>query len=98
MFDQEINKDLSFSKISPLDRLDSILLENEMGGNDDINALKHFKKENDEILIKEEEEKEKERVKNGKGTVKLRTGLGDIEKDIKFINEFFSMNSKNKKR
>ena len=98
MFDHEINKDLSLSKISPLDRLDSILSENEMSGNDDINALKHIKKETDEILIKDEEEKEKERAKNGKGTVKLRTGLGDIEKDIKFIDEFFSMNSKNKKR
>ena len=98
MFDHEINKDLSLSKISPLDRLDSILSENEMSGNDDINALKHIKKETDEILIKDEEEKEKERAKNGKGTVKLRTGLGDIEKDIKFIDEFFSMNSKNKKK
>ena len=98
MFDHEINKDLSFSKISPLDRLELILSGNEMGGNDDINALKHLKKEADEILIKEEEEKEKKRSKNGKGMVKIRTGLGDIEKDIKFIDEFFSMNSKNKKK
>ena len=98
MFDHETNKDLSFSRISPLDRLESIMSGPEMGGNDDINALKHIKKEADEILIKDEEEKEKERAKNGKGTVKIRTGLGDIEKDIKFIDEFFSMNSKNKKK
>ena len=98
MFDHEINKDLNISKISPLDRLESLTSEDGTGGNDDINSLKHIKKETDEILIKVEEEKEKERAKNGKGTVKIRTGLGDIEKDIKFIDEFFSMNSKNKKK
>ena len=98
MFDHEINKDLNLSKISPLDRLELTTSEKDMDGNDDINSLKHIKKETDDILIKDEEEKEKERAKNGKGTIKIRTGLGDIEKDIKFIDEFFSMNSKNKKR
>ena len=29
---------------------------------------------------------------------KIRTGFGDIEKDIKFIDEFFSMNNRRKKK
>lgn len=53
-----------------------------------MNCLKHIKKETDEILIKEQEEREKAMDKSGKDTIKLRTGLGDIEKDIRFIDEF----------
>ena len=46
--------------------------------------LKHLKKDIDDKLIKEQEIKNKQ--------YKLKNNLADIEKDIKFIDEFFSMN------
>ena len=52
--------------------------------NIDINLLKHLKKDIDDKLIKEQEIKNKQ--------YKLKNNLADIEKDIKFIDEFFSMN------
>ena len=96
LFDKEVNKDININQISPLDKLESLLSDNDEHINFDINCLKHIKKQNDEILIKNEEEKEKGKEKNGRETFKLRTGLGDIEKDIKFIDEFFSMNTRKK--
>ena len=98
LFDKEVNTNVNSTQISPLDKLNSLFLEKEEDINFDVNCLKHIKKETDEILIKEEEEREKAMDKNGKDTIKLRTGLGDIEKDIRFIDEFFSMNSRSKKR
>ena len=98
LFDKEVNTNINGTQISPLDRLNTLYLEKDEDINFDVNCLKHIKKETDEILIKEEEEREKAMDKNGKDTIKLRTGLGDIEKDIRFIDEFFSMNSRSKKR
>ena len=97
LFDKEVNTNINSTQISPLDRLNSLFLEKDENINFDVNCLKHIKKETDEILIKEQEEREKAMDKSGKDTIKLRTGLGDIEKDIRFIDEFFSMNSRSKK-
>ncbi len=96
LFDKEVNKDINSNQISPLDKLESLLIDNDDDINYDISCLKHIKKATDEMLLKTEEEKEKTRDKNGKENFRLRTGLGDIEKDIKFIDEFFSMNSRKK--
>ena len=96
LFDKEVNKDVNSNQISPLDKLESLLEDSEEYINYDVSCLKHIKKATDEILIKTEEEREKTRDKNGKENFRLRTGLGDIEKDIKFIDEFFSMNSRKK--
>ena len=52
--------------------------------NEEINFLKHLKKDIDEKLIKEQEIKDRQ--------FKLKNNLVDIEKDIKFIDEFFSIN------
>ena len=57
--------------------------------NEDINFLKHLKKNIDERLIKEQEIKDRQ--------FKLKNNLADIEKDIKFIDEFFSMGRKRAK-
>ena len=97
LFDKEVNKNINITQISPLDKLESILDGNDESINFDINCLKHIKKETDESLLKSEEEKEKNIEKIGRQNFKVRTGLGDIEKDIKFIDEFFSMNSRKKR-
>ena len=98
LFDKEVNKNINIAQISPLDKLDLLLSKEDDDINYNINFLKHIRKENDEVLLKKEEEKNKNGEKNGKENFKIRTGLGDIEKDIKFIDEFFSMNSKLKKK
>ena len=54
--------------------------------NCDITLLKHIKKDIDEKLLKDQEIKNKQ--------FKLKNNLADIEKDIKFIDEFFSMGRK----
>ena len=98
LFDKEVNKDININQISPLDKLELLLTKKEENINFDISCLKHIKKKNDEILIQKEEEKEKNKEKNVKGNFKIHSGMGDIEKDIKFIDEFFSMNSRIKKK
>ena len=98
LFDKEVNKNINNNQISPLDKLESLLSGKEENINFDISCLKHIKKITDEILLKKEEEKEKNIEKNGKEKFKIRTGLGDIEKDIRFIDEFFSINSRLKKK
>ena len=72
------------NKISNLEKLE--LQENKKNNNEneDINFLKHLKKNIDERLIKEQEIKDRQ--------FKLKNNLADIEKDIKFIDEFFSIN------
>ena len=75
-------------KMSNLDKLE--LQENKsIIDNEDINLLKHLKKDIDEKLIKEQEIKNKQ--------YKLKNNLADIEKDIKFIDEFFSLGKKRSK-
>ena len=96
LFDKDVNKDININQISPLDKLESILSENE-DINYDISCLKHIKKEKDEFLIKKEEEKEKNQDKVGREGFRGRPIIGDIEKDIKFIDEFFSLNSRKKR-
>ena len=71
------------NKMSNLEKLE--LQNNKLSSdNIDINLLKHLKKDIDDKLIKEQEIKNKQ--------YKLKNNLADIEKDIKFIDEFFSMN------
>ena len=66
--------------ISNLEKLNTILQNDE--DNQEINILKHVSKPDDKNLIEEE-------IRIGK--LKLKGGLTEIEKDIKFIDEFFSM-------
>ena len=96
LFDKEVNKDINSYQISPLDKLESILSEKE-DINYNISSLKHIKKESDEPLLKKEEEKEKNIDKVGREGFGRRPIIGDIEKDIKFIDEFFSMNARKKR-
>jgi len=72
------------NKMSNLEKLE--LQENKHINNDneEINFLKHLKKDIDDKLIKEQEIKDRQ--------FKLKNNLVDIEKDIKFIDEFFSIN------
>ena len=119
VFDKEVNTDINIEQISPLDKLECFLAQNNNENiNIDISYLKHIRKEKDEALIKSEEEKEKEKEKlnekenqkinNMKSNInlgnqnregfKLKTGFGDIERDIKFIDEFFSINNRKKKK
>ena len=117
VFDKEVNTNVNIEQISPLDKLEIILSQNDKQKvNYDISYLKHIKKEGDEPLIKAEEEKEKE-IENNENKIinnakansnmiglgnregfKIRTGVGDIERDIKMIDEFFSMNNRKKKK
>ena len=97
LFDKEVNKNINENQISPLDKLESILSESDENINFDIHCLKHIKKENDDLLIKKEEEKDKNQEKVGRDNFRLRPVIGDIEKDIRFIDEFFSINSRKKK-
>jgi hypothetical protein len=83
--DKANNNNESPQKISNLEKLE--LKENKtVDDNDDITFLKHIKKDIDEKLLKEQEIKNKQ--------FKLKNNLADIEKDIKFIDEFFSMGRK----
>ena len=50
--------------------------------------MNHFNQKKDEELLKQTEEKDK---------IKFHSNYGDIEKDIKFIDEFFSVSNKKKK-
>ena len=75
-----INIDNKISNLEKLELQENKLIDN----NDDINFLKHLKKGIDEQLIKEQEIKDRQ--------FKLKNNLADIEKDIKFIDEFFSIN------
>ena len=82
------NNNNTENKISNLDKLE--LQENKsINDNKDINFLKHIKKDIDEKLIQEQE------IKNRQ--YKLKNNLVDIEKDIKFIDEFFSIGRKRSK-
>ena len=114
LFDKEVNTNINMEQISPLDKLESFLASNNNENiNFDINYLKHIRKEEDEPLIKAEEEKEKlkENEENQKlnnlnpnqnmaliNGFKIRTGFGEIERDIRFIDEFFSINNRKKKK
>ena len=112
VFDKEVNTDINLEQISPLDKLESYLSLNDTEHiNFDINYLKHIRKEKDDALIKIEEAKENQKPKEtkeeqkpnnqgigGKEGFKIRTGFGEIEKDIRFIDEFFSINNRKKKK
>ena len=114
LFDKEVNADINKEQISPLDKLELFLLKDEQRINFDVNYLKHIKKDKDEILIKTEEEKKDRKGIKDKNDIninnntninmnnnigfKIRGGAGDIERDIKFIDEFFSMNNRRKKK
>ena len=54
--------------------------------NDDIDLMKHIKKTGDEKIIQKDDIHEE--------TFKLKTGLADIDNEIKFIGEFFSYGKK----
>ena len=83
--DNQNNNINNQEKISNLEKLE--LKENKtVNDNNDITFLKHIKKDKDDKLIKEQEIKNKQ--------FKLKNNLADIEKDIKFIDEFFSMGRK----
>ena len=88
--DNQNNKDNTSTPqtISNLEKLE--LKEHKtVDDNDDINFLKHIKKDLDDKLLKDQEIKNKQ--------YKLKNNLADIEKDIKFIDEFFSMGRKRAK-
>ena len=86
--DKQNNNNESPTKISNLEKLE--LKENKtVDDNDDITFLKHIKKDIDEKLLKEQEIKNKQ--------FKFKNNFADIEKDIKFIDEFFSMGRKRAK-
>ena len=79
------NNDITAQKISNLEKLE--LKENKtVDDNSDITLLKHIKKDIDDKLLKDQEIRNKQ--------FKLKNNLADIEKDIKFIDEFFSMGRK----
>ena len=79
------NNDNTAQKISNLEKLE--LKENKIvDDNNDITLLKHIKKDIDDKLLKDQEIKNKQ--------FKLKNNLADIEKDIEFIDEFFSMGRK----
>ena len=80
--DNNQNKEI----ISNLEKLELKLNNDMIEDNNDINILKHLKKDTDNKLIKEQEIKDKQ--------FKLKNNLADIEKDIKFIDEFFSIGRK----
>ena len=83
--DNKSNEDNTTQKISNLEKLE--LKENKtVDDNSDITLLKHIKTELDDKLLKDQEIKNKQ--------FKLKNNLADIEKDIKFIDEFFSMGRK----
>ena len=75
--------------MSNLEKLE--LQENKSTNNDneEINFLKNLKKDINDKLIKEQEIKDRQ--------FKLKNNLVDIEKDIKFIDEFFSINQQRTK-
>ena len=77
------------NKISNLEKLELQANKFNINENEDINFLKHLKKNIDERLIKEQEIKDRQ--------FKLKNNLADIEKDIKFIDEFFSINRQRSK-
>ena len=79
------NKDNNIdNKMSNLEKLEQQENKPINNDNEDINFLKHLKKNIDEKLIKEQEIKDRQ--------FKLKNNLADIEKDIRFIDEFFSIN------
>ena len=80
-FDKELNP----SQMSNLDRID---FEEHQKQKEHISFANHFKQKKDEELLKQTEEKDK---------IKFHSNYGDIEKDIKFIDEFFSVSNKKKK-
>ena len=82
---QNNNNDNSTQKISNLEKLE-LKENNTVDDNNDITFLKHIKKDIDDKLIKDQEIRNKQ--------FKLKSNLADIEKDIKFIDEFFSMGRK----
>ena len=80
---ENIHNDNIYNKMSNLEKLEQ--QNNKLiNDNEDINILKHLKRDIDEKLIKDQEIKNKQ--------FKLKNNLADIEKDIRFIDEFFSMN------
>ena len=79
----DINKNSQM--ISNLEKLE-LKEKNTIDDNNDITLLKHIKKDIDDKLLKEQDIKNKQ--------LKLKNNLADIEKDIKFIDEFFSMGRK----
>ena len=88
--DNQNNKDNNNTPqtISNLEKLE--LKEHKtVDDNDDITFLKHIKKDIDDKLLKDQELRNKQ--------YKLKNNLLDIEKDIKFIDEFFSMGRKRAK-
>ncbi len=82
---QNNNNDNCTKKISNLEKLE-LKENNTIDDNNDITFLKHIKKDIDDKLIKDQEIRNKQ--------FKLKSNLADIEKDIKFIDEFFSMGRK----
>jgi hypothetical protein len=79
------NNNSNIEKISNLEKLE--LKENKtIDDNNDITLLKHLKNNMNDKLLKEQDIKNKQ--------FKLKNNLADIEKDIKFIDEFFSMGRK----
>ena len=93
LFDKDINNKAKY--MSPLDRLESIIQQNDDEINYNINFLRHMKKEGDEKIIKLDEEKEKTYVKNA---FKIRPGIFGVNKNSHFIDEFFGINFKNRKK
>ena len=77
--------DKDVNQMSNLDRID---YEEHQKQKEHISFVNHFKQKKDEELLKQTEEKDK---------IKFHSNYGDIEKDIKFIDEFFSVSNKQKK-
>ena len=69
--------------------LEKYCLENNDIDNDDIDMMKHIKKNGDEKIIQNVDIQEE--------SFKLRTGLADIENEIKFLGDFFSYGRKKPK-
>ena len=79
---KDVNSPQQMSNLEKLELKEN----NTIDDNNDITFLKHIKKDIDEKLLKDQEIKNKQ--------FKLKNNLADIEKDIKFIDEFFSMGRK----
>ena len=83
------DKDSKLGDSNTISILEKFYLENGEPDNDDIDFMKHIKKTGDEKIIQKDDIHEE--------TFKLKTGLADIDNEIKFIGEFFSYGRKKMK-
>ena len=80
------NNEAKLGDLNMISILESFYLKNSELDNDNIDLMKHIKKAGDEKFIQKENLSEE--------TFKLKSGLVDIDNEIKFIGEFFSYGKK----